>query len=71
MVSIYVYGFISTLMLAIFHNLIVIESRWEMSIAQIFLAAALWPLVMPVVILSWCWMLLVTIWKFIRKQMQR
>jgi len=71
MVSIYVYGFISTLMLAIFHNLIVIESRWEMSIAQIFLAAALWPLVLPIAILGWCWMILSAIWKFIRKQIQR
>lgn len=53
--SYYVSGIIATMMLFVFHNLIVRESRKEFSVAQMLVSAFVWPIVIPLAAISGIW----------------
>ena len=45
--SYYVAGIVATMMLFMFHNLIVNDTRKEFTVAQMLVSAFVWPIVIP------------------------
>ena len=45
--SYYVAGIVATMMLFMFHNLIVNDTRKEFTVAQMLVSAIVWPIVIP------------------------
>jgi len=53
--SYYIGGIIATLLVFMFHNLIVRDTRKEFDIMQIMVSSAIWPVIIPLAAIGGIW----------------
>jgi len=55
MLSYYIGGIFATLLVFMFHNLIVRDTRKEFDIMQILVSSAIWPIIIPLAAVGGIW----------------
>jgi len=55
MLSYYIGGIFATLLVFMFHNLIVRDTRKEFDIVQILVSSAIWPIIIPLAAIGGIW----------------